>query len=112
MNIGYNLDNNGNIICIGIYDKGNFEYKVSDEPFGIDTAHLYKKDLETGGWIYLPDVTPVDTTITKVEYDWNNNKAYITIADLYRSGPHEFDCDSNWTTTDCQNAINSKFNKL
>jgi len=56
------------------------------------------------------EVTEVDTTIVSVNYDWNNDKAYITIADENYPEPIEFDCDSNWTIEDCQNAINSKFN--
>ncbi len=52
----------------------------------------------------------VDTTITKVAYDWENDKAYITIADTNFPGPHEFDCTEEWTIEDCQNAINEKFN--
>lgn len=52
----------------------------------------------------------VNATITKVEYDWENEKAYITIADLYNPGPHEFNCDETWTTEDCETAINNKFN--
>ena len=94
------------------------EYSIDDSKWEIivDEITTMTRDNVTwhkynnGNIIYLPDVTPVDTTITKVEYDWCNNKAYITIADPYRSGPHEFDCDSDWTIEDCQNAINSKFN--
>ena len=56
------------------------------------------------------DTTETDTTITKVEYDWENEKAYITIADTYNPGPHEFDCNETWTTEDCETVINEKFN--
>ena len=52
----------------------------------------------------------INTEILKVEYDWNNEKAYITIADTNFPGPHEFDCIGTWTEQDCINAINSKFN--
>lgn len=60
----------------------------------------YQKWLESG----------VDKTITKVEYDWNNNLALISIADTNFQGTHEFDCVGTWTEQDCINAINSKFN--
>jgi hypothetical protein len=58
------------------------------------------------------EVKEVDTTIKSVRYDWDNNKAYILIADEDYPDEIEFDCTTDWTTQDCQNAINSKFNKL
>ncbi len=51
----------------------------------------------------------VDTTITKVEYDWENDKAYITIADTNFPGPYSFDCNEEWTINDCQQAIEDSF---
>lgn len=55
------------------------------------------------------EVVIPDITITKVEYNWSKNKAHITIADGIFKGTHEFDCNEEWTTTDCENAIKSKF---
>lgn len=104
----YNLDLEGNVTEFGFLD---FENELDGtEPFTGFDIQFYKKDMSTGEWIYLPDVTPVDKNIIDVKYDWQQMKAYITIADQFRPGPHEFDCDSDWTTDDCQNAINSKFN--
>lgn len=54
----------------------------------------------------------LDKEIVNVQYDWNNDKAYITIADTNFPGPHEFDCTETWTEQDCINAINTKFNRL
>ena len=51
----------------------------------------------------------VNKTITNVRYDWDNEKAYITIADTNFPGPHEFECSETWTDQDCIDAINSKF---
>ena len=65
--------------------------------FVFNTQEDYEKWLKDG----------VDKTITNVKYDWNNEKAYITIADTNFPGPHEFDCTTIWTEQDCINAINS-----
>jgi predicted alternative tryptophan synthase beta-subunit len=51
----------------------------------------------------------INKEIEKVEYDWNNEKAYITIADTNFPGPHEFNCTGTWDEQDCVNAISSKF---
>jgi hypothetical protein len=69
------------------------------------TWHKYNN----GNIIYLPDVTPVNKEIVHVKYDWQQMKAYITIADRFRPGPHEFDCTTTWTDQDCIDAINQKF---
>lgn len=69
------------------------------------TWHKYNN----GNIIYLPDVTPVNKHIVDVRYDWELMKAYITIADKFRPGPHEFDCVETWTDQDCIDAINQKF---
>ena len=77
------------------------------EPFsGFDCIN-YKKDIQTGGWIYLPDITPVDKTINNVVYDWQAMTVSIYINDMYRPGPYVFDCTGTWTEQDCINAINS-----
>jgi len=102
----YSLDKNGYVSAIGEYP---FTFELKDEPFSIEDYHCWKKDLQTGQWIYLPDITPVDKTITEVRYDWQAGKCFITIADQFRLGPHEFDCNGTWTDADCQAAINSKF---
>lgn len=59
----------------------------------------YQKWLESG----------IDKTIIKVEYDWKDSIALITIADTNFPGPHEFECTEEWTIADCENAIKSKF---
>jgi len=51
----------------------------------------------------------VKKEIVKVQYDWENLKAFITIADVNFPGPHEFDCTGDWTSQTCVEAINSKF---
>ena len=107
-NFKYSLDEGGNVIGYGpleIFDN----HIDGSEPFtGFDIAN-WKKDLTTSEWIYLPDITPVNKEITEVRYDWSASKCYITIADLFNPGPHEFDCTGTWSDIDCQNAINSKF---
>ncbi len=104
----YSLNFEGIPIAFG-YDN-NFENELDGtEPFTGFDIEFYKKDMATGKWIYLPDVTPVNKEIVDVKYDWNNEKAYITIADQFRPGPHEFDCQVTWTDQDCINAINQKF---
>src|SRR5690554_2773480 len=74
------------------YFNNNFEHVF-------DTLEDYQEWLEKG----------VNKTITNVKYDWNNEKAYITIADTNFPGPHEFDCTATWTEQDCIDAINQKF---
>src|SRR5690554_3739519 len=75
--------------------------KYINEHFDVvfDTREGYEKWLREG----------VNKAITNVKYDWNNEKAYITIADTNFPGPHEFDCQTTWTDQDCIDAINSKF---
>jgi hypothetical protein len=102
----YSLNELGYVVAFGDWD---FDTEVTDEPFNIDTMHLYKKDLDTGEWIYLPDVTDIDTEIVAVNYNWQDEKAYITIADPYQPGPHEFECTEEWTIDECEAAIAGKF---
>ncbi len=71
-----------------------------DFDYVFDDLDSYNTWLESG----------VDTTITKVQYDWENDVAYITIADTNFPGPHEFECTDEWTIEDCQTAIDGKFN--
>ena len=103
----YRLNENGVPIAYGYL---GFENELTgSEPFtGFDIVR-WRKDPETGEWIYLPDVTPVNKEIVNVKYDWQQMKAHITIADQFRPGPHEFECTTTWTDQDCIDAINSKF---
>lgn len=103
----YTLGPTGHPVAFGYL---GFENELDGtEPFtGFDIAD-YRKNLETGEWIYLPDVTPVNKEIVNVKYDWQQMKAYITIADQFRRGPHEFECSETWAEQDCIDAINSKF---
>ena|SRR5690554_6679279 len=106
-NFKYTLNAEGYPIAYGYMD---FEQSLTgDEPFSGFDIQFYKKDMLTGEWIYLPDITPVDKNIIDVRYDWQQNKAYITLADRFRPGPHEFDCVKTWTEQDCIDAINQKF---
>lgn len=108
MEFKYTLDKNG--FPIGYGFTGTFEHSLDgSEPFtGFDIEN-YKKDLITEKWVYLPDITPVDKTISEVHYNWSENKCYITIADQFRPGPYKFDCLHTWTDADCQAAIDNKF---
>lgn len=108
---GYNLNKDGLVCSISPIDIEKYNFQTNGtEPFTTEQeALLYRKDLSTGEWIYLPDVTPVNKTITDVKYDWQQMKAYITIADQFKPGPHEFDCTTTWTDQDCIDAINQKF---
>lgn len=103
---GFNLDNDGRIIACGYV--GNYDnYIDGSEPFTDFDCEFWKKDLQTDEWLYLPDITPVDRSINRVEYDWQAMTASIYINDLYRPGPYVFECSSTWTEQDCINAINS-----
>ena len=103
---GYTLNNEGLIIACGYV--GYYEnYIAESEPFVGFDCEFWKKDLQTGEWRYLPDITPVDKTINNVVYDWQSMTASIYINDMYRPGPYVFDCTSTWTEQVCINAINS-----
>ena len=103
---GYTLSNEGRIIACGYI--GNYDnYIDGSEPFTGFDCEFWKKDLQTGEWVYLPDITPVDKSIRNVEYDWQAMTASIYINDIYRPGPYVFDCTSTWAEQDCINAINS-----
>lgn len=80
------------IFCFEKYINEHFD-------FVFDTREDYERWLEKG----------VNKAITDVKYDWNNEKAYITIADTNFPGPHVFECTKTWAVRDCINAINSKF---
>lgn len=101
------IDEDGNVIEFGFINDGTFF--TGEEPFAGFDIQFYKKDMSTGEWIYLPDITPINKTILDVKYDWQQMKAYITIADQFRPGPYEFDCQHDWSSQDCIDAINSKF---
>ncbi len=104
----YLLDSNNYVVACGNLATG---IDVTDKlPFDINTYWMYKYDSENSEWIYLPDITDINTTIENVIYNWNTQKAYITIADIYRPGPYEFDCTEDWISEDCQNAIDNYFN--
>ena len=105
-NFGYTLNSKGCIIACGYVGNYN-HYLDGSEPFTGFDCEFWKKDLQTGGWLYLPDSTPVDKSIRNVVYDWQAMTASIYINDLYRPGPYVFDCTSMWTEQDCINAINS-----
>ena len=103
---GYTLNSECRIITCG--HVGNYDnYVDGSEPFTGFDCEFWKKDLNTGEWVYLPDITPVDKSIRNVEYDWNAMTASIYLNDLYRPGPYVFDCTSTWAEDDCINAINS-----
>ena len=102
---GYTLSNEGRIIACGYI--GNYDnYIDGSEPFAGFDCELWEKDLQTGEWAYLPDITPVDKGINRVEYNWQDMTASIYINDLYRPGPYVFECTSTWTEQECINAIN------
>ena len=62
--------------------------------------------MQTGEWIYLPDVTPVDRTINRVEYDWCENIVSIFLNDIYRTAPYIFPTVENMSEQDCIDLIN------
>lgn len=103
---GYTLSREGRIIACGYV--GNYDnYIDGSEPFTDFDCEFWKKDLQTDEWLYLPDITPVDKSISRVEYDWQDMTASIYINDPYRPGPYVFECSSTWTEQDCINAINN-----
>lgn len=106
---GYNLNRDGLVCSISPIDIEKYNFQTNGtEPFTTEQeAWLYRKDSTTGKWLYLPDITPVDKSINRVEYDWQAMTASVYINDLYRLGPYVFECLSIWTEQDCINAINS-----
>ena len=96
----------GRIISCGITSAFGIE-ATGGEPFSVSDCEFWKKDLQTGVWVYLPDITPVDKSIRNVEYNWQDMTASIYINDMYRPGPYVFECTSTWAEQDCINAINS-----
>ena len=105
-NFGYTLNNEGFISACGY--TGNYDnYLDGSEPFAGFDCEFWKKDLQSGGWLYLPDITRVDKSIRNVEYDWQAMTASIYINDRYHPGPYVFGCTSTWAEQDCINAINS-----
>ena len=103
---GYTLNNEGVVIACGYVGNYN-HYLDGSEPFTGFDCEFWKKDLQTGGWLYLPDITPTNKSIRNVIYDWQSTTASIYINDMYRPGPYVFDCTTPWTEQDCINAINS-----
>lgn len=105
MKFGYTLNNHGFVIAFGVVDNYNY-FLDGSEPFtGFDCTN-YKKDMQTGEWIYLPDVTPVDRTINRVEYDWYENIVSIFLNDIYRTAPYIFPTVENMSVQDCIDLIN------
>lgn len=97
----YSINKDGSVTSFGINER----ILLTDEPFDINTAHLYKK--EGDEWIYLPDITPIDKTIEKCVYDWSINQVRIYIKDIYIDKPITTNCDSTWTDADCQTYIDN-----
>ena len=105
-NFGYILNSEGYIIACGYV--GDYDHYLNgSEPFTGFDCEFWKKDLQSGGWLYLPDITRVDKSIRNVEYDWQAMTASIYINDRYHPGPYVFGCTSTWAEQDCINAINS-----
>lgn len=95
----YRANQDGLYIVDGWVDFPQTKIDWINDNKGCETYEGYLFFIENG----------INTSITNVEYDWNNEKAYITIADTNFPGPHEFDCITTWTEQDCIDAINSKF---
>ena len=109
-NFGYTLNSEGLIIacgCIGDYDH----YLDGSEPFTGFDCGFWKKDLQTGGWVYLPDITPVDRSINRVEYTWHENTVSIYLNDIYRVMPYVFPAIYNMSEQDCIDLINKYTDK-
>ena len=103
---GYTLNSEGVVVACGYV--GNYDnYIDGSEPFTGFDCEFWKKDLQSGGWLYLHDITPVNKSINNVVYDWQAMTASIYINDRYRPGPYVFDCTTTWTEEDCINAANS-----
>lgn len=67
----------------------------------------YSSEIE----IFLVDAEAIGVKITNAEiigvtYDWLNSKCIIQIADEFFP-THEFNCTEEWSSVDCQAAINS-----
>ena len=105
MKFGYSLDKNGRVICCGYIDNYTL-FLDGSEPFsGVDCIN-YKKDIQTGRWIYLPDITQVNRSINRVEYNWHENTVSIYLNDIYRTTPYIFPSVQNMSEQDCIDLIN------
>lgn len=103
------IDNN-NILIFYSNKDDVFEINVSaDDRVTDDNLRLFSYDADLKKIVYLPDITPVDKSISRVEYDWQAMTASIYINDQYRPGPYVFECTTTWTDQDCIDAINQKF---
>ena len=103
-NFRYTLDQNGFVVACGY---GSYENTVSvDDPFFEFEIIYWRKNIVTGEWIFLPDVTPVDRTINRVEYDWKENTVSIYLNDIYRTEPYIFTTIQNMSEQDCIDLIN------
>ena len=110
MKFGYTLNNDGFVIAFVVVDNYNC-FLDGSEPFtGVECIN-YKKDMQTGKWIYLPDITPVDRSINRVEYNWHENTVSIYLNDIYRVMPYVFPAIYNMSEQDCIDLINKYTDK-
>ena len=102
----YRLDDKGQIIEFGYHDFSEGVMLKGSEPFsGFDCVN-YKMDMQSGKWVYLPDITPVNRTISRVEYNWQKNTVSIYINDIYRTESYTFPAIQNMSEQDCIDLIN------
>ena len=106
MEFRYKLNSLGDIIESGVHVFENGVELDGSEPFtGFDCMN-YKKDMQAGDWIYLPDITPVNRSINRVEYNWGDSTVNIYLNDIYRTMPYIFPAIQNMSEQDCINLIN------
>ena len=84
-----------------------FEIIISDDERVTDSnIRLFKYSKAMNGLVYLPDITPIDRTINRVEYDWHENTVSIYNNDIYRTMPYIFPAIQNMGEQDCIDLIN------
>ena len=111
MKFRYRLNDSGDIVEHGYHSfTGGFEVLPGDPFTGFDCVN-YKKDIKSGEWIYLPDITPVDRSINRVEYNWHENTVSIYLNDIYRVMPYVFPAIYNMSEQDCIDLINKYTDK-
>lgn len=100
------IDNN-NILIFYSKDDNFFEINVNaDDRVTDDNLRLFSYDAGLKKIVYLPDITPVNRTISMVEYDWQENTVSIYLNDIYRTKPYVFPVVQNMSEQDCVDLIN------
>ena len=105
------IDNN-NILVFYSKEDNFFEINVNaDDRVTDDNLRLFSYNYSLKKIVYLPDFTPVDRSIKRVEYNWHENTVSIYLNDIYRVMPYVFPAIYNMSEQDCIDLINKYTDK-